>query len=133
MEARVTLRPGSKGTKKLTEEYGDKLVCVRYRYDEVARKRYKTVEIIIDEVHWDTGRRQMKREPENRRPQNIVGLQVGFPEKAIRVAVKEAGGVWDSGMRLWLIAEGDARRLNLEARIVRVLPMPRSENGRKEV
>jgi hypothetical protein len=29
-------RPGQRGTVKLVERYGDKLVCVRYRYDAKA-------------------------------------------------------------------------------------------------
>ena len=50
MQTRVTLRPGEKGTKALVEEHGDRLVCVRYRYDATARVRYKTVELIVDQV-----------------------------------------------------------------------------------
>ncbi len=33
-------------------KYGSKLVCVRYRYAEVTFKRYKTVELIEDEIPW---------------------------------------------------------------------------------
>lgn len=33
METRLRLNPGQNGTKKLVKEYGEKLVCVRYRYD----------------------------------------------------------------------------------------------------
>jgi len=32
METRVTLKPGSKGTKKLVTQFGERLVCVRYRF-----------------------------------------------------------------------------------------------------
>lgn len=52
MKVKSTLSPGQKGTKQLTEKYGDQLVCVRYRYDTVKQKRYKTVELIIDEQEW---------------------------------------------------------------------------------
>ena len=48
MEVKVTLKPGQNGTKRLVEQYGDQLVCVRYRYDKVKRKRYKTIELIIN-------------------------------------------------------------------------------------
>ena len=34
MRARLILKPGQRGTKKLCAEYGERLVCVRYRYDE---------------------------------------------------------------------------------------------------
>jgi len=32
-EVRTTLLPWQKGTVRLYKEYGDQLVCVRYRYD----------------------------------------------------------------------------------------------------
>ena len=47
MQTRVTLRPGDKGTKKLVREFGQKLICVRYRYDPIGRIRYKTVELVM--------------------------------------------------------------------------------------
>ena len=53
METRVTLRPGEKGTKALVAEYGHRLICVRYRYDAAARLRYKTVELVVEQVPWD--------------------------------------------------------------------------------
>jgi hypothetical protein len=43
MEVKVTLKPGQNGTKRLVEQYGDQLVCVRYRYGKLKRKRYKTI------------------------------------------------------------------------------------------
>ena len=49
MPVRLTLAPGKRGTLGLVREYGDRLVCVRYRYDKVAGRRYKTVELIVDE------------------------------------------------------------------------------------
>ena len=52
MIVRLKLKPGQQGTKYLTEEYGEQLVAVRYRYDEATQKRYKTIEIIIDESEW---------------------------------------------------------------------------------
>ncbi|MGB3623242.1 hypothetical protein FT643_00585 [Ketobacter sp. MCCC 1A13808] len=49
MDVIKTLRPGDSGTKKLTKRYGDKLVCVRYRKDQVTQRRYTTIELIVDE------------------------------------------------------------------------------------
>jgi len=43
--AKLTLHPGDRGTTKEMRQYGDKLVCVRYRYDETLQKRFKTVEL----------------------------------------------------------------------------------------
>lgn len=49
MKTRTHLKPGQKGTKRLVEQFGDKLICVRYRFDEKRQVRLKTVEIIVDE------------------------------------------------------------------------------------
>jgi hypothetical protein len=50
MRTRLKLNPGQRGTKKLVSQYGDRLVCVRYRYDAQQKKRFKTVELIVDEI-----------------------------------------------------------------------------------
>ncbi len=47
------LRPGQRGTKKLLAQYGERLVAVRYWYDEEKEIRYKTIEIIVEEGCWD--------------------------------------------------------------------------------
>ncbi len=52
MQTRLSLRPGQKGTKKLVVKYGDRLVAVRYRYDAEQKRRYKTVELIVEESPW---------------------------------------------------------------------------------
>jgi hypothetical protein len=52
MQTRLSLRPGQKGTKKLVIEYGDRLVAVRYRYDVDRQRRYKTVELVVEESPW---------------------------------------------------------------------------------
>jgi hypothetical protein len=52
MKTRLTLRPGRNGTKAMTRKYGARLIAVRYIYDEAARRRYKTVELIEDVVLW---------------------------------------------------------------------------------
>ena len=49
MQIRSTIHPGQRGAKKLLTQYGDRLVCVRYRYDEQRQKRLKTVELIVEE------------------------------------------------------------------------------------
>ena len=42
------LTPGDAGTKRLSQRYGTDLVCVRYYQDREARRRYTTVEIVVD-------------------------------------------------------------------------------------
>jgi len=46
MRTGLKLRPGQRGTKKLLAQCGDRLVCIRYRYDEEKKKRFKTIELI---------------------------------------------------------------------------------------
>jgi hypothetical protein len=43
MKTLLVLQPGNRGTRKLWAEYGQRLVCVRYRYDERLKRRLKTV------------------------------------------------------------------------------------------
>jgi hypothetical protein len=50
VETRLTLRPGQSGTKKLLERYGERLVRVRYLYDEASGRRLKTVELIVESI-----------------------------------------------------------------------------------
>lgn len=49
MKAHAHLKPGQKGTVRLKEKYGDALLCVRYRFDEIRQVKVKTVELIVDE------------------------------------------------------------------------------------
>src|SRR5438876_3532812 len=85
---RLHLKPRQKGTKQLLAQYGDRLVCVRYRYDAQQKKRFKTVELIVAEREWDP--------PASRFADDaIVGVRVGFAEVEIRDQVKRAGGKWN--------------------------------------
>jgi hypothetical protein len=120
METRVTLRPGSKGTKKLVTQYGERLVCVRYRYDAVAQLRYKTVELVIEQLPWDPAQRARRRSEGPGRPPVLVGLRVHFHEEQLRKRVKDAGGRWLPEKKLWVVPIGVARRLGLADRAVAV-------------
>lgn len=67
MRTRLTLTPGQNGTKHLVDKYGDRLVCVRYRYDEAKQRRLKTVELIVEESEWLPARRRLSGEGSLRR------------------------------------------------------------------
>jgi hypothetical protein len=81
----LRLRPGQKGTSQLLALYGDRLVCVRYRYDPERKKRLKTAEILVAERDWEPP-------PARFAPAEIVGVRVALDEMAIRD--REAGG-WE--------------------------------------
>ena len=91
MLTQATLKPGQKGTLGLLKTYGDRLVCVRYRYDPRRGKRYKTVELIVDEAAWQP----------RRSPSELVWVRVAYEEHAVRERVKGAGGRWDAKRKLW--------------------------------
>lgn len=109
MEVKTTLTPGQKGTKKLLREYGDQLVCVRYRYDKLRQKRFKTVELIVDEQEWTPG--------VNFSPDKRVLLKIDFGEKELRELVKGHGGFWDPDKKGWLLSFHKVLQLGLEKRV----------------
>ncbi len=109
MQARRTLAPGQKGTKKFLDRYGEHQVCVRYRYDEQRRTRGATVEIIVEESGCYPPERPV-----------IVGLRVDFQETELQRRVKQAGGKWNSAKRVWEIHYDQAMALGLKKRIVKL-------------
>ena len=72
------LKPGQPSTKKYDKKHSADLVCVRYRYDAEKKIKSKTVEIIVEQSHW---------EPDGKRiPKNKI--------MNIRINLNEAGGFW---------------------------------------
>ena len=111
MRTSLHLKPGRKGTKQLLAQYGDRLVCVRYRHDAQQKKRFKTIELIVTEWAWEP--------PAPRLPADqIVALRIDFAEVALRERVKQAGGKWNPRQKVWELCYGHVVALNLEARIV---------------
>jgi hypothetical protein len=111
VKARVKLKPGQKGTKKLMELYGDALICVRYRYDAERRKQLKTVEIVVTEKDWTP--------PPAKFPDGaLVPLRIGISEKSTQDQVKALGGRWDRKQQLWFVPYGCIAGTRLEKLIV---------------
>ncbi len=117
MVTQTTLRPGQKGTKGLAKKYGDRLVCVRYKYDQQTGRRYTTVELIEEEIDWQSDPKAAKaQEPVH--PQQLLGVRVEYWETDIRDKVKAAGGIWRPRHKLWEMRYEDVVALGLESRIV---------------
>ncbi|MDD2310732.1 MAG: hypothetical protein PHH91_14240 [Desulfuromonadaceae bacterium] len=107
MKTRVILKPGQKGTKRLVQQYGDALLCVRYRYDAKTHKQYKTVEIIISETEWTP--------PPARYPDGtLVHLKIGINETILQNQVRAVGGRWDKQQQVWLVPYGCIAGTKLE-------------------
>jgi hypothetical protein len=111
MRIRLIRQPGQPGTKRLLDEYGAKLVCVRYRYDEALQRRLKTVELIVAETPYTPPAARLK-------PETQVGVQVGLKEYDVQRLVKAAGGKWNPTRRVWELRYDKAVALELQARIV---------------
>jgi hypothetical protein len=116
METRLTLRPGERGTKKLLDRYGSRLLCVRYRYDEKRAMRYTTVELIVAQSPWFPRARPRKRPPSS---DEMVLVRVAYDQAALRAKLKAIGAIWRPRHRLWELPWGAAQALGLEERIVR--------------
>jgi hypothetical protein len=108
MKVGLTLHPGDRGTRKLVSEYGDKLVCVRYRYDKVRRRRLKTIETIVEEIPWIP--KPGKDDP--------VFLRIRWNEKGLQTKIKNAGGKWNKDKKVWILSYGEVNKLELLDRVV---------------
>jgi hypothetical protein len=107
---RLHLKPGQKGTKQLLAQYGDRLICVRYRYDVQRKKRLKTAELIVAERDWEPPRPPFAQD-------QIVGVRVAFADIATRDRVKQAGATWDPERRVWQLRYDRVLALGLRARV----------------
>jgi hypothetical protein len=85
MRTLLHLKPGQKGTKQLFAQYGERLICVRYRYDAQRKKRFKTVELIVAGRDWEPPLPRFAAKAS-------VEVRVGFAEGEVRQRAKQAGG-----------------------------------------
>jgi hypothetical protein len=111
MHTNTTIQPGQRGAKKFVEQYGDRLVCVRYRSDARRRKRFKTIELIVNEWPWTPP-------PLQRRADSIVVVEVAFSERTLRRQIKDAGGVWNPDKQVWILQYDRAIALGLKDRLL---------------
>ena len=111
MRTLLHLKPDQKGTNRLLTQYGERLVCVRYRYDAQRKKRSKTVEFIVVEREWDPPAPRFAAGA-------IVGMHVGFAAVEIWDQAKQASGKWYRSRKVWDLRYAQVVALNLEPRIV---------------
>ena len=99
------MAPGAKGTRKLVREFGGRLVCVRYRYDEVRGKRLKTIEVVVEEVPWAPPQRE------------VVLIAVNSWETALHAKLRKAGGRWAGEGPFWRVRRDRVVKMGLTKRI----------------
>lgn len=117
MRTTTTLRPGQKGTKRLMEKYGERLVCVRYRVDRNTGKRYTTIELIEQENETASQAADDRLNQHQHKTQRL-GLRIEYWETDLREKVKQAGGMWRPRQKLWELPYSDVVSMGLESRVV---------------
>ncbi len=117
MQIRLKLLPGQKGTKKLLQKYGTQLVCVRYRYDTERKKRFKTVELIVDEIPWQPKAKKTKAD-KVANMDKIVAVRIGDSETELRNLIRNAGGKWKPEEKIWELPYRKIIELGLNKRTV---------------
>ena len=110
MRTRLILKPGQPGAKRLTEKYGDSLLCVRFKYDEAARQRLTTVELVVERADWTPP-------PPRYTVDTLVPLRIDAFDMTARSQAKAAGGRWDPEKKLWFVKYGKIAGTSLEKHI----------------
>lgn len=110
MKTRLILKPGQPGTKSLAKEYGDALLCVRFRYDAESRQRLKTIELIVERTEWTPPQPRYATDA-------LVPLRIEAADMPMRLQAKAAGGRWNPEKQLWFVKYGKISGTSLEKHI----------------
>lgn len=154
MRVRLVRRPGQHGTRTYVEQYGDRLICVRYRYDETARRRYKTIELIVDEAPWapkvSAQTRQSAPNIREEAPEVIVeekkrdsaqpmltehtmvGVRLKTSDTASYHQLLTLGVDWDNTLDVWRLRYSQAIALGLTHRIIGTIAELRAAKADKD-
>jgi hypothetical protein len=102
------LSPQQSGALKLARQYGETLVCVRYRQSEDSLIRYTTVELVVESA------------PLIKRPSGdeILAVQLDHRERDLRQRIKSRGGQWDPQAHVWRLPRKLVRQLGLLKRVI---------------
>src|SRR5512138_44841 len=100
MECRKRLMAGVKGTKQYQQQFGDRLLYVRYRHDKELQRRVTTVEIIVDEkpLALLPNKHITSKQPY---PNENVYVCIDFKERELRARAKAAGARWQPEQQRW--------------------------------
>lgn len=102
-----TLGAGDRGALKLARRYGGALICVRHRTDASGRTRFTTVELLVESAEIQT------------RSDREVAVRVNYSEKALRQAVRDAGGRWDPVYEGWRVPMRVVQWLKVDGGIIK--------------
>ena len=110
--------PQDKETRKLFNQYGEKLLCARYHNDLEKMMRFSNEELVVDEspFHKTVSGKDYSLPPP---ATPYVGVVLEMEETDIAESLEAMGGFWSAGDRLWYAPEHYVRRLGLRSRIVK--------------
>jgi hypothetical protein len=84
------------GAAENEKEYGNALLCVRFRYDAKLQQRLKTIELIVERTEWTPP-------PPRYAADTLVPLRIEAADMPMRFQAKSAGGRWNPEKRLWFV------------------------------
>lgn len=124
MRVRLVRRPGQHGTKAFVEQYGERLICVRYRYDDTARRRYKTVELIVEQKEWVPKDSTFRRD-------TMVGVRLKTSDKDSYAQLLTMPEQWDPELGVWHLRYEQVIALGLTDRIIGTVAKLRAAKASK--
>ena len=101
-----TYAPEQDGAKRFARRYGDQLVCVRHRLNEMGTIRHTTVELLIEST------------PVVSRSRSTVAVRISATDKTTRTLLMACGAHWQPKQKYWLLPRLVAKNLRLLRKIV---------------
>ncbi len=117
MDVIKKMHPGQPGTKRYTNQYGESLVCVRYRRDASNSRRITTVELIVDDGFYHPDNSAIAKTLYSS-PNRNVYVRVGYEETWLRMQIKVVGARWVAEKKLWIMRYREVEKLGITERII---------------
>ena len=103
-----TYAPEQNGAKRFAKRYGEQLVCVRHRLNEVGTIRHTTVELLVETT------------PVASRSRSLVALRISPTDKATRTLLLACGAQWQPKTKYWLLPRLVAKNMRLLRSVVAI-------------
>ena len=99
------IKPSQRGAIKLARNYGDELLCVRYRENSDGTERLTTVELVVERVVIQ------------KRDDPVVSFKLKQDEIDLRRRAMAKGAKYDGQNYMWKLRRSEVLRMGLKNRI----------------
>ena len=99
------IKPNERGAIKIARNYGNELLCVRYRENPDGTERLTTVELVLERVMI-----QKRYDP-------IVSFKIKPEEVELRLVAQSKGATYDGKNQMWNLVRSEVLRMGLRSRI----------------